>query len=55
LRPPQAPAGQSLTYPVTRRDHIVDTYYGTTVADPYRWLEHLESPETLSWVDSQRR
>jgi prolyl oligopeptidase len=52
---PQAPAGQSLTYPATRRDSTVDTYHGTTVADPYRWLEHLESPETLSWVDSQRR
>lgn len=52
---PQAPAGQSLTYPATRRDATVDTYHGTTVADPYRWLEHLESPGTRSWVESQRR
>lgn len=51
----QAPAGQSLTYPATRRDATVDTYHGTTVADPYRWLEHLESADTRSWVESQRR
>ena len=28
-----------LTYPVARRDDTTDDYFGTEVADPYRWLE----------------
>jgi prolyl oligopeptidase len=40
-------------YPPTRRDDTVDNYHGTRVADPYRWLEAMDSPETLEWVDAQ--
>ena len=36
VRPEFSPA---LTYPTTRRDPRPDTYFGTTVPDPYRWLE----------------
>jgi prolyl oligopeptidase len=35
--------------------HIVDTYHGMSIPDPYRWLEQLESPETRSWVEEQRK
>jgi prolyl oligopeptidase len=38
---------------VTRRDEIIDDYHGTRVADPYRWLEAMDSRETLDWVDAQ--
>lgn len=48
-------AGQSLTYPATRRDSVVEDYYGTKVADPYRWLEELDSPSTADWVKAQSR
>ena len=44
---------QSLQYPPTRRGDQVDDYHGTRVADPYRWLEDLSSPETRAWIDAQ--
>ena len=42
-------------YPETRKDTtIVDDYFGTKVADPYRWLENDTSAETNAWVEAQR-
>jgi prolyl oligopeptidase len=45
----------ALTYPQTRRDAHTDDYFGTTVADPYRWLEELDSPETKEWVTAENK
>ena len=51
-----AALAQPLAYPDTRRDTaIVDDYHGTRVADPYRWLENTDSPETAAWVAAQNR
>lgn len=47
------PRGTSLTYPETRTSDTVDTYFGTEVADPYRWLEDDRSDETADWVKAQ--
>ena len=32
---------------------VVDTFFGTPVPDPYRWLEDENSQETAQWIDSQ--
>ncbi len=42
-----------LEYPVSRAGDIVDDYFGTYVADPYRWLEDTDSEETAAWVRAQ--
>src|SRR5437868_2425787 len=42
-----------LSYPVTHRDEQVDDYHGTLVADPYRWLEDVDSAETQAWIAAQ--
>ena len=49
---PQTPS-TALEYPETRKGNTVDTYFGTQVQDPYRWLEDDRSAETESWVKAQ--
>jgi prolyl oligopeptidase len=40
-------------YPRVPRGDTVDLYHGTSVADPYRWLESLESAPTRAFVATQ--
>ena len=40
-------------YPVARMDSTVDDYFGTQVADPYRWMEDDNSDETAAWVKAE--
>lgn len=54
--PQQATQGaeqDTMAYPESRRDDTVDTYFGTDVSDPYRWLEDDRSEETADWVAAQ--
>ncbi|MBR5910762.1 MAG: S9 family peptidase [Bacteroidales bacterium] len=52
---PKQPERYSVkAYPETRMDEtVVDDYFGTKVADPYRWLENDTSAETAQWVKAQ--
>src|SRR5690606_23354391 len=46
---------QRMSYPETRKGDVVDTYFGTDIADPYRWLEDDRSEETEAWVEAQNK
>ncbi|HVA57037.1 MAG TPA: prolyl oligopeptidase family serine peptidase [Gemmatimonadaceae bacterium] len=48
-------AQQAPVYPTTRRDSVVDDYFGTKVADPYRWLEDQNSAEVARWVEAENK
>ena len=49
---PPAPA-TSFPYPHAPRIDHVDDYDGTHVADPYRWLEDVDSEQTQAWIGEQ--
>ena len=42
-----------LKYPVASKGPVVDDYHGTKVADPYRWMENLDSKEVADWVKAE--
>lgn len=42
-----------MNQPVARIEVVRDTYFGTTVEDPYRWMEDWQSEEFQSWITSQ--
>jgi prolyl oligopeptidase len=48
-------SAQSLNYPDTHKVDHVDSYHGTKVADPYRWLEDDRSEETTQWVKAENQ
>lgn len=39
--------------PRARVDVVRDTYFETTVEDPYRWMEDWEGDEARAWVRAQ--
>jgi len=50
-----AVSAQGMHYPPARKGAQVDDYHGTKVADPYRWLEDVDAPETRAWIEAENR
>lgn len=50
-----SPGTNPMKYPKTNKIEVSDSYFGTTVADPYRWLEDDRSTETKAWVEAENR
>ena len=48
-------AQNQISYPETKKGNVVDTYFGTLINDPYRWLEDDKSAETMAWVKEQNK
>ncbi|NCD70265.1 prolyl oligopeptidase family serine peptidase [Mucilaginibacter sp. R11] len=46
---------KTLPYPVTKKVDTVNTYFGTTVPDPYRWLEDDRAEDTKAWVQAENK
>jgi prolyl oligopeptidase len=44
---------RQIQYPSTPMIDQQDTYHGTEVPDPYRWLENTDSTETKTWIETQ--
>ena len=44
-----------IEYPQTAKEEVSDNYFGTIVADPYRWLEDDTSERTAEWVRQQNK
>ncbi len=49
------PVKKKIVYPLTKKGDVIDTYFGTKVPDPYRWLEDDKSVETAAWVKEQNK
>jgi prolyl oligopeptidase len=46
---------KKITYPVTKKVDTVNTYFGTVVPDPYRWLEDDRAADTKAWVKAENK
>ena len=46
-------AQSTIGYPETKKVDQVDDYFGTRVADPYRWLEDPSTEDAKAWIEAQ--
>ncbi len=48
-------AAAGITYPKARKSDQADVYHGVKVADPYRWLEDVDTPESRAWIEAENK
>ena len=48
-----AQAQSEFNYPTAKKIDHTDDYHGTIVADPYRWLEDTDAPDTREWIAAE--
>ena len=55
--PAPDPGAVRIVYPETQRGTVVETRFGVSVPDPYRWLEGdpRTDKDVAAWIDAQRR
>ncbi|TWT45190.1 Prolyl endopeptidase [Phycisphaerae bacterium RAS1] len=46
-------AGGRIAYPVAKRVDCMEKLHGQKIADPFRWMEDLDSPDVKAWVDAE--
>ena len=46
-------ANKGIKYPSSKKQNVIDMFYGTKVVDPYRWLEDGQSDQTKKWITEQ--
>ncbi len=46
---------RKITYPEAHVASVVESFHGTPVPDPYRWLEDIDSTETRSWIKAENK
>ena len=53
--PPAPPARTppAFAYPPAPRGTVVEAHHGVQVADPYRWLEEMDSPQTRRFLTAE--
>ena len=57
-RPSEVKGGNGILLPsppATVEKPVTENVHGTTITDPYRWLEDQNAPETRAWIDSQMK
>ncbi|WP_276349276.1 prolyl oligopeptidase family serine peptidase [Daejeonella sp. JGW-45] len=50
-----SPDPNTMNYPKTKKVEVTDTYFGTPVKDPYRWLEDDRAADTKAWVEAENK
>ena len=45
----------AVTYPATEKGNVVDDYFGTKIAEPYRWLEYDTAENAKNWVNEENK
>ena len=55
MNPTTAETTLELSYPAARQVDQTDDYFGTTVSDPYRWMEDVDSAELKVWMVDELR